>query len=84
MSKYSKSFSKYLDKSSKCLEISRILNFKFPQRELKSLSEIVYTSSAKEVQAHCFQHPGPPFWQMAASDMEHIFQVRNRYTGLRE
>ena len=51
----SKSFSKYLEKSSKYLEVSRIFALKisrffnhlaqnFPQREVKSTSGIVYTS----------------------------------------
>ena len=50
----------------------------FLQRELKSMSEIAYTSimESNKVQAHCFQHP--PFLQMADSDMEYIIQVGNR------
>ena len=54
MSKYPKKFSKNLEKSSKCIEISRIFVLKnkpilnpigqnFPQRDVKSMSEIVYT-----------------------------------------
>ena len=51
MSKYPKKVSKNLEKSSKCIEISRIFVLKimnpigqnFPQRDVKSMSEIVYT-----------------------------------------
>ena len=49
MSKCPKDFSIYLEKSSKCHEISRVfvLTIIFPQWELKSISEIVYTVTMK-------------------------------------
>lgn len=47
----------------------------FPWRKLKSMSEIVDTS-IKEIKAHCFQHP--PFWQMAAGDMEYTHYSSGR------